>query len=331
MGLSWLDTLVVFFLLAHTIMGTSRGFVAGLTGLATFAASLAAVLLAAPWLSGAIAPFTGLPGAVVYLVLVIGMGIAVQQGAKRWHRHGFKWLAGATKPWRIANRVLGVLPGAAWGLVSASVLAWLYTTLVGGLPLHSPVSKALLAQTHGPLTRLAARVPARLPAIALLPGGWELVPAVEAASEPPARLEKDMLAELNQARRAQQEAPLEWDGHLGAIADARSRDLLARSYFAHVTPDGQTVADIAAHKGVRYLVIGENLAFAPTLGVAFHGLMQSPEHRENILRRGFHRVGIGIVRVPPGSRYVPREQGRTPMMPLRGIGGYLLVTQVFTN
>lgn len=331
MALSWLDTLVLVFLLAHLGMGVSRGLVAGLGGLASFAASLGAVLLAAPWLSAAIARFLSLPGGVVYLVVLVALLVLVQIGAARWQRRRLTRLATAAKPWRVADRALGVLPGAVWGLLSASVLAWLYTTLLGGLPAHSPISSALLARTRAPLARLAARVPTRLPAIALLPSGWELVPAVEAASVPPAQLEKTMLAELNAARKADGEAPLEWSGKLGAIADARSRDLLARSYFAHVTPDGKTVADLAARDGVPYLVIGENLAFAPTLNVAFHGLMQSPEHRANILRRGFHRVGIGIVRVPRGSHYVPREQGHTPLMPLRGVTGYLLVTQVFTN
>jgi uncharacterized protein YkwD len=46
---------------------------------------------------------------------------------------------------------------------------------------------------------------------------------------------------------------------------------------------------------VRFLTAGENLALAPTLSVAHTGLMNSPGHRANILRREFGRVGIGVM------------------------------------
>jgi len=49
--------------------------------------------------------------------------------------------------------------------------------------------------------------------------------------------------------------------------------------------------------GTRYpavfLTAGENLALAPTLSVAHTGLMNSPGHRENILRPQFGRVDLG--------------------------------------
>jgi uncharacterized protein YkwD len=46
---------------------------------------------------------------------------------------------------------------------------------------------------------------------------------------------------------------------------------------------------------VRFITAGENLALAPTLQIAHTGLMNSPGHRANILRREFGRVGIGIM------------------------------------
>jgi len=46
---------------------------------------------------------------------------------------------------------------------------------------------------------------------------------------------------------------------------------------------------------VRFTLAGENLALAQTLPIAHEGLMNSPGHRENILRTGFGRVGIGIL------------------------------------
>ena len=47
--------------------------------------------------------------------------------------------------------------------------------------------------------------------------------------------------------------------------------------------------------GVEFFIVGENLAFAPTLEIAHDGLMQSPGHRKNILEEEFERVGIGVI------------------------------------
>ena len=46
---------------------------------------------------------------------------------------------------------------------------------------------------------------------------------------------------------------------------------------------------------IRFTLAGENLALAQTLPIAHEGLMNSQGHRENILRTGFGRVGIGIL------------------------------------
>ena len=53
--------------------------------------------------------------------------------------------------------------------------------------------------------------------------------------------------------------------------------MLARGYFAHdergreVRPPTES-----APPGVRYAIVGENLALAPTVELAHHGLMESP-------------------------------------------------------
>jgi uncharacterized protein YkwD len=46
---------------------------------------------------------------------------------------------------------------------------------------------------------------------------------------------------------------------------------------------------------VRFVTAGGNLALAPTVQIAHTGLMNSPGHRANILRKDFGRVGIGIM------------------------------------
>jgi len=71
--------------------------------------------------------------------------------------------------------------------------------------------------------------------------------------------------------------------------------MFARGYFAHVTPEGVDPFTRMREAKVSFLTAGENLALAPTLQIAHTGLMNSPGHRENILRPSFGRVGIGIM------------------------------------
>ncbi len=85
------------------------------------------------------------------------------------------------------------------------------------------------------------------------------------------------------------------DPELTEVARRHSADMFARGYFAHDTPEGITPFDRMRAGGVRFLTAGENLALAPTIDVAHTGLMNSPGHRANILRREFGRVGIGVM------------------------------------
>src|SRR5687767_14689104 len=64
-----------------------------------------------------------------------------------------------------------------------------------------------------------------------------------------------------------------------------------RGYFAHVTPENRSPFDRIREADVRFLAAGENLALAPSVQLAHNGLLKSPEHRANILRSSFGRVG----------------------------------------
>jgi uncharacterized protein YkwD len=71
--------------------------------------------------------------------------------------------------------------------------------------------------------------------------------------------------------------------------------MLAHSYFSHETPFGVTPFQRMQAAGIHYTIAGENIALAPTLEIAHTGLMHSPGHRANILRRSFGHVGIGVL------------------------------------
>jgi uncharacterized protein YkwD len=45
-------------------------------------------------------------------------------------------------------------------------------------------------------------------------------------------------------------------------------DMLARGYFSHYSPEGKSAFDRLRGEKIPFLVVGENLAFAPTVKIA---------------------------------------------------------------
>jgi uncharacterized protein YkwD len=127
---------------------------------------------------------------------------------------------------------------------------------------------------------------------------------------PDATLENQMIDLVNKERTIRGLNALTFNPALQKIAREHSADMFKRGYFSHYSPEGKTVADRAKQNGINYLVIGENLAYAPNLELAHNGLMNSEGHKANILSVDYHKIGIGIL------------DG--------GVYG-LMVTQVFSN
>lgn len=123
-------------------------------------------------------------------------------------------------------------------------------------------------------------------------------------------IELQMIALVNKERVQHGLNALTFDPLLRDVGRGHSADMFERGYFAHNSPEGLNVADRAEKAGIDYQLIGENLAYAPTLVLAHNGLMNSPGHRANILSPDYHKIGIGV------------QDG--------GVYG-LMITQVFSN
>ncbi len=107
--------------------------------------------------------------------------------------------------------------------------------------------------------------------------------------------EQVMIDLVNKERTASGLKALIFDGRLKGMGRSHSKDMLERGYFSHYSPEGETVADRAQKAGIDFLVIGENLAFAPNVELAHKGLMNSEGHRANILSQDYGKVGIGVI------------------------------------
>lgn len=94
---------------------------------------------------------------------------------------------------------------------------------------------------------------------------------------------------------------------LARVAARHARDMIARGYFGHTSPDGRTFGEriLATGYAPRYArwTIGENLAWgaAPDGDPAWvvDAWMRSPSHRQNLLRTSFRDVGVAAVSGAP--------------------------------
>jgi uncharacterized protein YkwD len=106
------------------------------------------------------------------------------------------------------------------------------------------------------------------------------------------RAETRLLKDLNRVRAAHGLAPLRYDPHLQRAARAHSRDMLISQLFQH----GAFVERMVRFD-VRGTMTGENLAWGNgpfgSASAIVRAWLASPEHRANLLRPRFTRIGIG--------------------------------------
>jgi uncharacterized protein YkwD len=120
-----------------------------------------------------------------------------------------------------------------------------------------------------------------------------------------ADLEASLHRGVNEARAQRHLIPLERRADLDAVALAHSRDMAARHYFAHESPEGEN----ALNRLDRAKVAGFTLA-AENLGITdrpdpsreiLRAWIESEVHRTNLFSPPFNATGIGIARAPSGS------------------------------
>jgi uncharacterized protein YkwD len=116
-----------------------------------------------------------------------------------------------------------------------------------------------------------------------------VLPATALAA--PSSKETSILHEMNRVRAQYGLGPLRVDGHLQRAATAHSREMVATNTFSHGA-FGTRMLQFS----VTGRIAGENLAWGTGSRGGAHGIvaawLASPEHRANLLRRSFVRVGV---------------------------------------
>lgn len=299
------DLIIIIFLSFYTISGWRRGFVHAFLDLISFILSL---LLAFKFYTFAAKFFVlnfslprGISNALGFLTISFLVEVIFFFLAVYIYHFFFKKIINSK-----VNMVLGFLPSFLSGLV---LLIFLFTVLLS-LPIRpdvkqqvedSKIGGALASQTVGLEEKMSevfgGAVQDTLNFLTVKPKSDEVVDlnfkTNNTTSDPAS--EKRMFELLNKDRENNGMKPLVFDDALRDVGRAHCKDMFARGYFSHYTPEGLSPFDRMTNAGIKYNAAGENLAYAPTAEIAELGFMNSPGHRANILSANFGRVGIGVM------------------------------------
>jgi len=208
----------------------------------------------------------------------------------------------------VVDRALGVIPSVLVGLFLASLFLLLPLILPVQASLKRPIQESWWGSNVLPLglkyqptlEKYLNRLPYQNLVYLITPEpsseesvSIEIPEKAEFKVDPEA--EKIMLELVNRERTKRGLSTLKADNPLRDVGRAHCLDMFERSYFSHYTLEGESPFDRMQKAKIQYLVAGENLAYAPTVEIAHQGLMNSPGHKENILRPEFGTLGVGVI------------------------------------
>lgn len=111
----------------------------------------------------------------------------------------------------------------------------------------------------------------------------------------PAGMRRQMLSRVNAERRRRDLSTLAPSSVLDHVAQEYADDMLRRSHYGHVDPEGLTVRERVLAGGYPLRFVAENLASGqPTVDEVMEAWMKSEAHRENILSKVYSEAGFGL-------------------------------------
>jgi uncharacterized protein YkwD len=125
--------------------------------------------------------------------------------------------------------------------------------------------------------------------------------------------EQAVLCLVNERRAQTGRGPVAPQSNLDRAASRYAEVMVARGFFSHRSPSGRSPQDRAeasgyARGGGRW-IFGENLGWgygSQTTPLSIvEGWMNSPPHRQNLLRGRFRDIGIGVAMGTPGPTPYP--------------------------
>ena len=123
------------------------------------------------------------------------------------------------------------------------------------------------------------------------------------------RLENSITCLINEQRTSFGLDPVQPNGTLRRAALSHSNEMVDESYFEHTSPSGltfiQRIESAGYMRGARAWIVGENLVWGSgalsSPGALVTAWMNSPPHRENLLKARFREIGVAAVSGTPES------------------------------
>lgn len=311
MDFNFIDFIVLFFFVYFLWQGYNTGFVGGLLNIVSTVISFVAAIVFYPDLAGfLISQFSWSENLSLVASFFIILIVVELVTSFILHRVYLLLAPLYTHIPLLAlwDRILGLAPSVLVGLFLVSL--FLLLPLI--LPVKETIREVVADSWWGEnvLTRglkyqpqiegLLNRLPYKNLAYLITPQPLS-EESVELSFPTEIRLRPDQISEramfdlVNKERAGRGLKKLAWSDRLRDVGRDHCLDMFERGYFSHYTPEGDSPFDRMDKAGINYRAAGENLAYAPNVEVAHQGLMDSPGHRENIFRREFGALGVGVI------------------------------------
>jgi uncharacterized protein YkwD len=112
---------------------------------------------------------------------------------------------------------------------------------------------------------------------------------------PVLRVERELFASVNQARRTQGLAPLRWDESLATAARRHAEVMAQHGSAQHGFGGEPSLSARVKQAGAHFTWLSENVIQGPSPEFIHAQFMKSPPHRANILDRDMDSIGVGVV------------------------------------
>lgn len=321
LGLNFLDFFIIIIILFYALEGFSVGFITSFFDLLSFVLSFILGLKFYSFAGGFLIDFFSMPAGfanalgffITAFVSEIILSIMLKKLSKFLQRFFTQSSQERSESPNLVqtyiktlNCILGFFPG----VVSSLILLSFFLTLIISLPfspfLKSVVSSSrigglLVANTQGVEKRIndvfGGALSDTLNFLTVEPKSDEFVELNFKITEVKSdfNAERQMAIMINKERNVNGLPSLVFDEKLSEVARKHSKDMFARGYFSHISPEGISPFDRMGIANINYSYAGENLALAPSVDLAMQGLMNSPGHKANILSPDFKKVGIGVM------------------------------------
>lgn len=135
-------------------------------------------------------------------------------------------------------------------------------------------------------------------------------PKSEALIKPdPMKIEEGLFSLINEDREKNGLPRLRLSSLLTQLARQHSQDMAAQKKLSHLSLKGESYIDRLVREGFFFIHAGENVARSETFSPFWihQSMMESQEHRENILHPMFDEVGIGVVEGGDGIYFITQD------------------------